>query len=617
MILDRINKENDIKKIPESEWPYLAEEIREYILDHVSKTGGHLAPNLGVVELTMALHLFIDFPKDKLIFDVGHQCYTHKILTGRKNEFDNLRQYQGLSGFPKRSESDCDVFDSGHSSNSISAGLGFAAARCLNKTNEKIVCLIGDGAMTGGIAYEALNNVSLVNGNFIIVLNDNQMSISENIGGLSGQLSRLRTGNLYIKLKDSVTDSLEKIPGVGDPLVRAIRRTKNSLKQLMVPGMFFEEMGIKYLGPVDGHNIKEVLKVLRYASRIDGPVLVHVVTKKGKGYEFAEKRPDKFHGTGPFELSTGETKKGNPTYTDVFSKTMLRLGEKHDNLVAITAAMADGTGLKKFKVNFPERFFDVGIAEGHAVSFATGLALSGKIPVFAVYSSFLQRGFDEIAQDVCMQKQHVIFAIDRAGLVGNDGPTHHGVFDIAYMQTLPNIVLMAPKNGHELTEMMKFAVDFDGPCAIRYPRGEAYQGLKEFKNPIELGRAEVIKEGTRVCILAYGSMVKNAYEAATLLEEEGIEVGVVNLRFAKPLDYDMLREVADKYDTVITIEDHAVYCGIGTMISAFYKSEGYSDTNVLHLGIPDEFVEQGSTNILYKDFGLDIDSIVSYVKEIY
>lgn len=617
MILDRINKENDIKKIPESEWPYLAEEIREYILDHVSKTGGHLAPNLGVVELTMALHLFMDFPKDKLIFDVGHQCYTHKILTGRKNEFDNLRQYQGLSGFPKRSESDCDVFDSGHSSNSISAGLGFAAARCLNKTNEKIVCLIGDGAMTGGIAYEALNNVSLVNGNFIIVLNDNQMSISENIGGLSGQLSRLRTGNLYIKLKDSVTDSLEKIPGVGDPLVRAIRRTKNSLKQLMVPGMFFEEMGIKYLGPVDGHNIKEVLKVLRYASRIDGPVLVHVVTKKGKGYEFAEKRPDKFHGTGPFELSTGETKKGNPTYTDVFSKTMLRLGEKHDNLVAITAAMADGTGLKKFKLNFPERFFDVGIAEGHAVSFATGLALSGKIPVFAVYSSFLQRGFDEIAQDVCMQKQHVIFAIDRAGLVGNDGPTHHGVFDIAYMQTLPNIVLMAPKNGHELTEMMKFAVDLDGPCAIRYPRGEAYQGLKEFKNPIELGRAEVIKEGTRVCILAYGSMVKNAYEAATLLEEEGIEVGVVNLRFAKPLDYDMLREVADKYDTVITIEDHAVYCGIGTMISAFYKSEGYSDTNVLHLGIPDEFVEQGSTNILYKDFGLDIDSIVSYVKEIY
>lgn len=617
MILDRINKENDIKKIPESEWPYLAEEIREYILDHVSKTGGHLAPNLGVVELTMALHLFMDFPKDKLIFDVGHQCYTHKILTGRKNEFDNLRQYRGISGFPKRSESDCDVFDSGHSSNSISAGLGFAAARCLNKTDEKIVCLIGDGAMTGGIAYEALNNVSLVNGNFIIVLNDNQMSISENIGGLSGQLSRLRTGNLYIKLKDSVTDSLEKIPGVGDPLVRAIRRTKNSLKQLMVPGMFFEEMGITYLGPVDGHNIKEVLKVLRYASRIDGPVLVHVVTKKGKGYEFAEKRPDKFHGTGPFELSTGETKKGNPTYTDVFSKTMLRLGEKHDNLVAITAAMADGTGLKKFKVNFPERFFDVGIAEGHAVSFATGLALSGKIPVFAVYSSFLQRGFDEIAQDVCMQKQHVIFAIDRAGLVGNDGPTHHGVFDIAYMQTLPNIVLMAPKNGHELTEMMKFAVGFDGPCAIRYPRGEAYQGLKEFKNPIELGRAEVIKEGTRVCLLAYGSMVKNAYEAAALLEEEGIEVGVINLRFAKPLDYDMLREVADKYDTVITIEDHAVYCGIGTMISAFYKSEGYSDTNVLHLGIPDEFVEQGSTNVLYKDFGLDIDSIVSYVKEIY
>lgn len=471
--------------------------------------------------------------------------------------------------------------------------------------------------MTGGVAYEALNNVSLVNGNFIIVLNDNQMSISENVGGFSSQLSRLRTGKIYTSLKDSVTDSLEKIPGVGDPLVRAIRRTKNSLKQLMVPGMFFEEMGIKYLGPVDGHNIKEVLKLLKYASRIDGPVLVHVVTKKGKGYEFAEKHPDKYHGTGPFELSTGETKKGNPSYTDVFSKAMLRLGEKNENLVAITAAMADGTGLKKYKVNYPERFFDVGIAEGHAVSFATGLALSGKIPVFAVYSSFLQRGFDEIAQDVCMQKAHVIFAIDRAGLVGNDGPTHHGVFDIAYMQGLPNMVLMAPKNGHELTEMMKFAVEYNGPIALRYPRGEAYQGLKEMKTPIELGKSEIIKEGRKVCLIAYGSMVKNAFEASLILEEEGIDVGVVNLRFAKPLDYDMLRDVAGKYDTVITVEDHAVYSGAGAMISDFYEREGIANVNIIHLGIPDKFIEQGSTAVLYKDCGLDIDSIVSKVKEIY
>ena len=617
MILDRIHTENDIKKIPESEWPRLAEEIREYILEHVSANGGHLAPNLGVVELTMALHLFMDFPKDKLIFDVGHQCYTHKILTGRKDEFDTLRQYQGLSGFPKRAESPCDSFDSGHSSNSISAGLGFAAARCLNKSDEKIVCVIGDGAMTGGVAYEALNNVSLVNGNFIICLNDNQMSISENVGGFSSQLSRLRTGKLYTSLKDSVTDSLEKIPGVGDPLVRAIRRTKNSLKQLMVPGMFFEEMGIKYLGPIDGHNIKEVLKVLRYAARIDGPVLVHVVTKKGKGYEFAEKHPEKYHGTGPFELATGETKKGNPSYTDVFSKTMLRLGEKNENLVAITAAMADGTGLKKFKINYPERFFDVGIAEGHAVSFATGLALSGKIPVFAVYSSFLQRGFDEIAQDVCMQNQHVIFAVDRAGLVGNDGPTHHGVFDITYMQGLPNMVLMAPKNGHELTEMMKFAVDYNGPIAIRYPRGEAYQGLKDVKNPIELGKAEVVKEGERVVLVAYGSMVKNAYEAALLLEEQGINVGVVNLRFAKPLDYCMLRSLAEKYDTLITLEDHAVYSGVGAMISDFLEKENYPDLTVENWGIPDRFIEQGPTNVLHKDCGIDIDSIVSKVKEIY
>ena len=617
MILDRINKANDIKKIPEEEWPYLAEEIREYILEHVSKKGGHLAPNLGVVELTMALHLFMDFPKDKLIFDVGHQCYTHKILTGRKNDFETLRQYHGLSGFPKREESPCDAFDSGHSSNSISAGLGYAAARCLNKTDEKIVCLIGDGAMTGGVAYEALNNVSLVNGNFIICLNDNQMSISENVGGFSSQLSRLRTGKVYIKLKDSVTDSLEKIPGVGDSLVRAIRRTKNGLKQLMVPGMFFEEMGITYLGPVDGHNTKEILKVLRYAGRIDGPVLVHVVTKKGKGYEYAEKRPDKFHGTGPFELATGTTKKGNPSYTDVFSKTMIRLGEKNENLVAITAAMGDGTGLKKYKIAYPERFFDVGIAEGHAVSFAAGLALAGKIPVFAVYSSFLQRGFDEIVQDVCMQKLHVIFAIDRAGLVGNDGPTHHGVFDTAYMQGLPHMVLMAPKNGHELTDMMKFAVDYNGPIAIRYPRGEAYQELKDYKAPIELGKSEVIKEGQRTVIIAYGSMVKNAYEAAMILQEEGIDIGVVNLRFAKPLDYDMLDSVADKYDTIITIEDHTVYSGVGAMISDYYEKSDYLDNTVENWGIPDEFIEQGPTNVLHKDCGIDVDSIVTKIKEIY
>ncbi|MCR5374096.1 MAG: 1-deoxy-D-xylulose-5-phosphate synthase [Lachnospiraceae bacterium] len=617
MILDRINKENDIKKIPEEEWPYLAEEIREYILEHVSGKGGHLAPNLGVVELTMALHLFMDFPKDKLIFDVGHQCYTHKILTGRKNDFATLREYHGLSGFPKREESPCDAFDSGHSSNSISAGLGYAAARCLNKTDEKIVCLIGDGAMTGGVAYEALNNVSLVNGNFIICLNDNQMSISENVGGLSSQLSRLRTGKVYIKLKDSVTDSLEKIPGVGDALVRAIRRTKNGLKQLMVPGMFFEEMGITYLGPVDGHNIKEILKVLRYAARIDGPVLVHVVTKKGKGYEYAEKRPDKFHGTGPFELATGMTKKGNPSYTDAFSKAMIKLGDKYDNLIAITAAMSDGTGLKKYKIAYPERFFDVGIAEGHAVSFAAGLALAGKIPVFAVYSSFLQRGFDEIVQDVCMQKLHVIFAIDRAGLVGNDGPTHHGVFDIAYMQGLPNMVLMAPKNAHELMEMMRFAVEYNGPVAIRYSRGEAYQELKEYNAPIELGKSEMIKEGQKVVLAAYGSMVKNAYEAAKILQEEGIDVGVVNLRFAKPLDYEMLSEIAKVYDTVITIEDHAVYSGVGTMISDYYEKSGNTDIKVIKIGIPDEFIEQGPTNVLYKDCGMDVDSIVTKVKEIY
>lgn len=615
-LLEKIIKENDIKKIPESEWNGLATEIRDYILEHVSKTGGHLAPNLGVVELTMALHLFMDFPKDKLVFDVGHQCYTHKILTGRKEEFDTLRQYKGLSGFPKRDESPCDSFDSGHSSNSISVALGYAAARSLNKTDEKIVALIGDGAMTGGVAYEALNNASLVNGNFIIVLNDNQMSISESIGGFSSQLSRLRTGKLYTHLKQSVTDSLERIPGIGDSMVRLIRKTKDGLKQIMVPGMFFEEMGITYLGPVDGHNIKGMLRVFENAAKVNGPVLVHVVTKKGKGYKYAEKHPDKFHGTGPFNLSDGQTKKGGVSYTEVFSKAMLEAGEKNENVVAITAAMSDGTGLKRFKKEFPTRFFDVGIAEQHAVSFSAGLALSGKIPVFAVYSSFLQRGFDEIVQDICMQDQHVVFAIDRAGLVGNDGPTHHGVFDVSYLSMIPNMTLMAPKNDKELTQMVDYAINVhNGPIAVRYPRGEAYLGLQEYNQEIKHGKSEVIHDGEKVCLIAYGATVKNAEAAFECLSDKGIVPGLVNLRFAKPLDEEMLDRIADEYEAVITLEDHVLKGGVGTMIDEYYCKKGLR-IKVKNLGISDKFVEQGATSKLYEDCGLNTDFIVKTVEEV-
>ncbi|MCR4956241.1 MAG: 1-deoxy-D-xylulose-5-phosphate synthase [Lachnospiraceae bacterium] len=613
MVLDNIKQSNDIKNIAKEDLPQLADEIREFILEHVSKTGGHLASNLGVVELTMAIHLSFDVEKDHIVWDVGHQCYTHKILTGRKEQFDTLRQYKGLSGFPKRMESKADAFDTGHSSNSISAGMGYAAARNLKHTDEKVVVVIGDGAMTGGIAYEALNNASTVDGNFIIILNDNNMSISENVGGMNAQLTKLRTGNVYRDLKKAVTDSLEKIPAVGDGMVRTIRKTKNGIKQFIVPGMFFEEMGITYLGPCDGHNIPQLTKMFRDAKRVDGPVLIHVMTEKGKGYEHAERHPARFHSTGAFDIETGLGKKGKPSYTDIFSTVMRKLGERNDKVVAITAAMADGTGLRRFRNLYPERFFDVGIAEQHGVTFSAGLSLSGFVPVFAVYSSFLQRGFDEIAQDVCMQNLHVVFAIDRAGLVGNDGPTHHGVFDIAYLSMLPNMVLMAPKNKWELSDMVKYAISHNGPIALRYPRGEAYDELKEHREPIRLGKSEVIQEGEEVALIAYGAMVKQAYQAATCLEQQGKKVTVINLRFAKPLDTAMLDEVAKNHKAVITLEDHSLKGGIGSMIADYYATKGDDNVVLKHVGVPDEYIEQGSVSQLYEECNMDVSSIVDLV----
>ena len=510
MIIEMIQKENDIKKLDHTQLKELAEEIRGFLLDKISCTGGHLASNLGVVELTMALHLTLDFPQDKLIWDVGHQSYTHKLLTGRKDGFDDLRKYGGMSGFPKRKESECDAFDTGHSSTSISAGLGYVAARELKGEKYNVVSVIGDGAMTGGMAFEALNNASRLKSNFIIVLNDNNMSISENVGGVSKYLGCLRTAQAYTDLKKGVEDTLKKIPGTGDRIVSRLKKTKSGIKQLFVPGMFFEDMDITYLGPVDGHDVKEMVRVFNEAKRVDHAVLVHVLTKKGKGYLPAEENPAKFHGTGPFHLETGDAKesKGADTYTEVFSKVLLDIAKKDERIVAITAAMADGTGLTPFAKHFPNRFFDVGIAEEHAMTFAAGLAAGGMKPIFAVYSSFLQRAYDQTLHDVCLQNLPVVFAIDRAGLVGNDGETHQGLFDLAYLSGIPNMTVMSPKNKWEFADMIRFAIEFQGPIALRYPRGMAYDGLQEFRAPIVYGKSEVIYEEQDIAVFAVGHMME-------------------------------------------------------------------------------------------------------------
>lgn len=617
-MLEKIQKPNDIKKIPADQLPALAEEIREFIIESLSKTGGHLASNLGVVELTIAMHRVFDLPKDKLIWDVGHQSYTHKILTGRKDGFETLRREGGISGFPKRSESDCDVFDTGHSSTSISAGVGYVRARELKKENYSVVSIIGDGALTGGMAYEALNNAASLKSNFIIVLNDNEMSITENVGGMSSYLSGLRTASAYTDFKMDVTKALNRIPGIGPGMVDAMRKTKSSIKQIIIPGMLFEDMGLTYLGPVDGHNIPQLIKTFQEAKRFEGPILVHVLTQKGRGYEPAMRHPARFHGAGPFDVKTGlPVGKSNPTYTDVFSTVMRKMGDRRKDVAAVTAAMMTGVGLKRFYNMFPDRCFDVGIAEEHAVTFAAALSLGGITPVVAIYSSFLQRAYDQIMHDVCMQNLHVVFAIDRAGLVGYDGETHHGIFDLSYLGSMPNMTILAPKNLWELSDMIKFAVDYDGPIAVRYPRGKAYTGLKEFRAPICLGKSEVIHEGSRVALLAVGSMVKMAEEVQKQLKERmDMDAALVNARFVKPIDEELLRSFADTYELVVTLEENVKDGGFGERVLAFAEEEDLP-FGVEIIALPDRFIPHGSVSYQMKQVGFTPEDICGRIEEYY
>ncbi|MBP3819254.1 MAG: 1-deoxy-D-xylulose-5-phosphate synthase [Butyrivibrio sp.] len=614
MLLDEINKTGDIKNIPQSKYPELAQEIRDFLIEKISVLGGHLASNLGTVELTMALHVVLDLPKDKIIWDVGHQSYTHKILTGRKDKFDTLRQFGGMSGFPKRCESDTDCFDTGHSSTSISAGLGMVKARDLKKEDYTVVSVIGDGSLTGGLAYEALNNAAKLETNFIIILNDNEMSISESVGGMKKYLNSVRTAEGYLNLKEDVYAQLR----TNTKVVDNIRRAKNSFKQLFVPGMVFENLGITYLGPVDGHNTAELVKVIKEAKKVKKAVMIHVMTKKGKGYEPAERHPARFHGTEPFIVENGLPRNPRTTsnYQDIFSTVMCKLGDRDDKVVAITAAMADGTGLKRFRNMYPDRFIDAGIAEEHAVTFAAGMAAGGYKPVFAVYSSFLQRAYDQILEDVCLQKLPVVFAIDRAGLVGSDGETHQGIFDLAYLSSMPNMTICAPKNKWELSDMLKFAVNYGAPIAIRYPRGNAYDGLKEFRAPVEVGKCEVIYEEKDICLFALGCMVKIGEEVRQILKDNGFKCTLVNARFAKPIDTEYIHVASSDHKLFVTMEENVASGGLGEKVRA-YIDDNRLDCNVLQIAIPDKFVTHGNVDKLRKELGIDAQSIADRImKEI-
>ena len=619
MVLEKIHKENDIKNLSPEELTMLADEIRQFLIEKISVTGGHLASNLGVVELTMALHLVFDLPQDKLIWDVGHQAYTHKLLTGRKAGFDELRKYGGMSGFPKRKESECDAFDTGHSSTSISAGLGYVAARELQGGTHSVVSIIGDGSMTGGMAYEALNNASRLKSNFIIVLNDNNMSISENVGGMSQYLNGLRTAQAYTGLKKGVEDTLKKIPGKGDRIIYHMKRTKSGIKQLFVPGMFFEDMGITYLGPVDGHDIHKLTRILNEAKRVDHAVLVHVMTKRGKGYVPAEENPSRFHGTGPFDIPSGTAvgKKATDSYTDVFSKVLADIGKQDEKVVAITAAMADGTGLARFAKMFPQRFFDVGIAEEHAMTFAAGLAAGGLKPVFAVYSSFLQRAYDQILHDVCIQQLHVVFAIDRAGLVGSDGETHQGIFDLSYLSNIPNMTVFAPKNAWELEVGLEFGLEeYNGPFALRYPRGTAVTAFEEFKQPIVYGEAEVMYYEKDIALLAVGSMVETADIVRKNLKAQGYSVTLINARFVKPIDESAVFKCGREHNLIVTMEENVISGGFGESVCQLV-SDLQLPVRVLNISLPDDYIEHGSVDILRCEAGIDAETVTERIISFY
>ncbi|MBR1675008.1 MAG: 1-deoxy-D-xylulose-5-phosphate synthase [Eubacterium sp.] len=658
-LLKEIKHENDIKKLPEESMDELASEIRSFIIEKVSEHGGHLAANLGVVELTMALHRCMDFPEDKLIFDVGHQAYTHKILTGRRKDFDSLRELEGLSGFPKRRENPCDAFDTGHSSTSISAAVGLAAARDLRGTNEKICAVIGDGSMTGGMVYEACNQLSQLKSNLVIILNDNEMSIDRNVGGVSKYLNRMRVGASYNEFKTNLENVLMNIPEVGEKMAKGLKKSKDSIKGLFVQGSFVEEMGITYIGPVDGHNIKEMTKTFRKAFRLNKPILVHVRTTKGAGYKYAEKYPEHFHGVDPFDIETGIslTRKTRATYTDVFGKKLRTLGEENEKIVAITAAMAHGTGVSYFQKSFPERTFDVGIAEQHAVTFAAGLAAGGFIPVVAIYSSFLQRAYDQILHDVCLQGLHVIFAIDRSGIVGRDGETHQGIYDDAYLADMPGLIVIEPKNAFELSAAFDLAVSCDGPVAIKYSRGYAYRGLIS-NEKLEVGKAEIISgcipescrstdkvqtaeaetsnvseqtEKKRVALFACGNMVEEAVKCCDkLISQAGIEPLFVNARFIKPLDETMLRNITGKFDiiafaeetceagsfgerAVVIIQDELSKLLTGEKYELGSTKEDIRIPKVINFCIKEETVPQGSVDELRDQLGISADKMAETI----
>jgi len=616
-LLQQVSSPKDLRKMDEEQLQNISQEIRQFLLEHVSKTGGHLASNLGVVEATIALHYCFDFSVDKIVWDVGHQSYIHKILTGRKDAFSTLRKMDGLSGFPKPSESRYDAFATGHSSTSISAAFGMAKARDLAGQKHHVLAFIGDGSMTGGLAYEALNNAGRDGSNLIVILNDNQMSISGNVGALSKHLNHLRTGTVYRSAKENVKKFIRSVPVVGKATHNVLETIKSSAKYLLLPGVIFEEMGFQYFGPVDGHNLQDMIQMFQNVKQMEGPVLIHLQTTKGKGYSYAEKKPWKYHGIGSFDLQTGEpNKKGSaPDYSAVFGKKITELAMKNEKIVGITAAMVGGTGFLPFQERFPKRFFDVGIAEQHAVTFAAGLASQGMIPVFAVYSTFLQRAYDQIIHDVCMEKLHVIFAIDRAGVVGADGETHQGVFDLSYLSHIPNMTIMAPKNRLELEDMLSFAVTYHAPIAIRYPRGTAVEDFSDHHTPIEYGKGEILLDGKEIAILAEGSMVSFALEASSKLQAEGKEPMVINMRFIKPLDEELLLQVAEKCPLIVTVEDNLKQGGFGAKVLECLSEKCKLGNQVLCLGFQDEYICHGTQNQLFEKYGLDGNGIYQKIKK--
>ncbi len=610
-MLENINSPKDLKKLSILEKQKLAEEIRKYILEIVSENGGHLASNLGVVELTLALHTVFDFEKDKIVWDVGHQTYVHKILTGRREALKTLRKLNGIAGFPKTNESKYDFFNTGHSSTSISAALGMARARDLKKENYSVLAVIGDGAMTGGMALEALNDVGYSKTKMTIILNDNEMSISPNIGGLNMLLSKLRTKRMYTRTNVIMKKRINEIPVIGKPIVKIVQTIKRSIKQLIIPKMFFEDIGFTYLGPVDGHNIEELQSILTLSKQIDNPVLIHVLTKKGKGYEIAEKNPDKFHATGPFDIQTGNAKKAKgKDYSKVFGDKLIELAEKNDKIVAITASMKDGTGLTEFSKKFPERFFDIGIAEQHALGLAAGMAIDGMIPVVPIYSSFYQRAYDQVIHDIALQNLPVVMCVDRAGIVGADGETHQGILDMAFFRLVPNVTILAPKDFRELEDMLAFAVDLKKPVVIRYPRGGEDKEPFEKHETIEKGKAEILKEGNDLSIVTIGKMVAKGMKIAKKLQDKGINAEVINARFLKPLDEQTIKKSIKKTKKVITIEDGTIINGLGTAIKELIMDNHMEDIEIKAYAYPDMFIQHGSVEELEKIYHLDVDDIV-------